>query len=203
MEEINVSSFKLPGAITVPLSGDGYGYVYVMSYPNSKHVKIGHALHPNSRASEIGGTLAPEKPIVEACIWCAERRQDVERSAHKLEAGSRGNGEWFDLTIERAMAAIIRAASGLNIQTLLVYDRNAVDLKEKKQALAAKAANELKAHKLALQELEKIQNEANKKRIFEKEGGFKSEVQHLPPSKVSRCKAAHPSAINNSSLRIV
>jgi hypothetical protein len=35
------------------------------------------------------------------------------------------------------------------------------------------------------------------------EGGFKSEVQHLPPSKVSRCKAAHPSAINNSSLRIV
>jgi FkbM family methyltransferase len=34
-------------------------------------------------------------------------------------------------------------------------------------------------------------------------GGFKSEVQHLPPSKVSRCKAAHPSAINNSSLRIV
>ena len=36
-----------------------------------------------------------------------------------------------------------------------------------------------------------------------KQGGFKSEVQHLPPSKVSRCKAAHPSAINNSSLRIV
>ena len=34
-------------------------------------------------------------------------------------------------------------------------------------------------------------------------GGFKPEVQHLPPSKVSRCKAAHPSAINNSSLRIV
>jgi len=37
----------------------------------------------------------------------------------------------------------------------------------------------------------------------EEQGGFKSEVQHLPPSKVSRCKAAHPSAINNSSLRIV
>ena len=34
------------------------------------------------------------------------------------------------------------------------------------------------------------------------QGGFKTEVQHLPPSKVSRCKAAHPSAINNSSLRI-
>ena len=39
--------------------------------------------------------------------------------------------------------------------------------------------------------------------VLLKLGGFKPEVQHLPPSKVSRCKAAHPSAINNSSLRIV
>ncbi|MBU4280713.1 MAG: hypothetical protein KKG11_09810 [Gammaproteobacteria bacterium] len=32
-------------------------------------------------------------------------------------------------------------------------------------------------------------------------GGFKSEVQHLPPSKVRRCKAPHPSAINSFSLK--
>ena len=32
-------------------------------------------------------------------------------------------------------------------------------------------------------------------------GGFKSEVQHLPPSKVRRCKAPHPSTINSSSLK--
>ena len=33
------------------------------------------------------------------------------------------------------------------------------------------------------------------------EGGFKSEVQHLPPSKVRRCKAPQPGVINNSSLK--
>jgi general secretion pathway protein E len=32
-------------------------------------------------------------------------------------------------------------------------------------------------------------------------GGFKSEVQHLPPSKVSRCKAVHPEGINSSRQR--
>lgn len=32
-------------------------------------------------------------------------------------------------------------------------------------------------------------------------GGFKSEVQHLPPSKVRRCKAPQPGVINNSSLK--
>lgn len=34
-----------------------------------------------------------------------------------------------------------------------------------------------------------------------KQGGFKSEVQHLPPSKVRRCKAPQPGDINNSSLK--
>ena len=32
-------------------------------------------------------------------------------------------------------------------------------------------------------------------------GGFKPEVQHLPPSKVRRCKAARREDINNSSLK--
>jgi hypothetical protein len=32
-------------------------------------------------------------------------------------------------------------------------------------------------------------------------GGFKSEVQHLPPSKVRRCKAPRREDINNSSLK--
>lgn len=32
-------------------------------------------------------------------------------------------------------------------------------------------------------------------------GGFKSEVQHLPPSKVRRCKAPQPGVTNNSSLK--
>ena len=33
--------------------------------------------------------------------------------------------------------------------------------------------------------------------------GFKSEVQHLQPSKVRRCKAFHPSDINNFNLKTV
>jgi hypothetical protein len=33
------------------------------------------------------------------------------------------------------------------------------------------------------------------------QGGLKSEVQHLPPSKVRRCKSPRREDINNSSLK--
>jgi branched-chain amino acid transport system ATP-binding protein len=42
---------------------------------------------------------------------------------------------------------------------------------------------------------------ADERLAFVYQGGFKSEVQHLPPSKVSRCKAVHPEGINSSRQR--
>ncbi len=38
-------------------------------------------------------------------------------------------------------------------------------------------------------------------RLHNREGGFKSEVQHLLPSKVRRCKAPRPSATNSCRLK--
>ena len=88
------------------ISGEGYGFVYVMSYPDSSKVKIGHALHPDTRASNIGGTLAPEDPQLEAYYWCSENREKVERAAHSALAQHRGKGEWFSVSVPQAMQAI-------------------------------------------------------------------------------------------------
>lgn len=92
------------------ISGTGYGYVYIMSYPNSNKYKIGHAINPTTRARDIGGTLAPETPILEAYFWCSERREDVERKAHELLRAKKSNGEWFNTSLDEAIKTIEEAA---------------------------------------------------------------------------------------------
>lgn len=104
------------------VSGAGYGFVYIMSYPGSDKLKIGHSLNPTSRAADIGGTLAPEKPVLEAYYWCSERREDVERKAHEIGGGNRHNGEWFTISTEGAMHIIERAAKVVNVEIQLVFE---------------------------------------------------------------------------------
>ncbi len=124
------------------VSGRKFGYVYVLSYPGSDKLKIGHSLDPFDRAEDIGGTKAPDNPVVEAFFWCAERREDVERAAHKLEQGTRHNGEWFDISVAQAMATIRKASEQVNVEIQLVYDRDdcerraAKELETERQALA-------------------------------------------------------------------
>jgi hypothetical protein len=115
-----MNRIKFQAAIT----GRKYGYVYVLSYPGSDKLKIGHSLDPFDRAEDIGGTKAPENPVVEAFFWCSERREDVERAAHKLQRESRHNGEWFNITVEQAMASIRDASVQVNVEVQLVYDRD-------------------------------------------------------------------------------
>jgi hypothetical protein len=105
------------------ISGEGYGFVYVMSYPDSSKVKIGHALHPDTRASNIGGTLAPEDPQLEAYYWCSENREKVERAAHSALAQHRGKGEWFSVSVPQAMQAIELAAVSLEIELKLIFSQ--------------------------------------------------------------------------------
>jgi hypothetical protein len=119
------------------LTGEGYGFVYVMSYPNSNKLKIGHSHFPNTRVAQIGGTLAPETPTLEAYFWCSERREDVERKAHELEAKNRHNGEWFTISLADALEAISNAAKEMNVEIKLVYERDSeprFDTPEKRQA---------------------------------------------------------------------
>jgi hypothetical protein len=106
------------------VSGPGYGYVYVMSYPGSTKFKVGHSLNPTSRASDIGGTLAPEIPKMAYCFWCSERREDVERRAHALLKEYRGNGEWFNAPIETIHRAIKDAAKNEAIEIKEVFSDN-------------------------------------------------------------------------------
>jgi hypothetical protein len=133
------------------VSGRKFGYVYVMSYPGSDKLKIGHSLDPFDRAEDIGGTKAPENPIVEAVFWCSERREDVERAAHKIEQTERHNGEWFNVSVERAMETIRNAAAKVNVQIQLVYDRG--DLAKNaaaKNEIARQEADEARIRELAL-----------------------------------------------------
>lgn len=103
-----------------PVSGEGYGYVYIMSYPNSDKVKIGHSLSPVLRASQIGGTLAPEEPQIEVLFWCAERREAVERAAHQIAKNQRGNGEWFALSVAQAVSTVEQAAVDVQVTAIQV-----------------------------------------------------------------------------------
>lgn len=115
------------------VSGPDFGYVYVLSYPESNKLKIGHSLDPFNRAKDIGGTKAPENPLVEAFFWCSERREDVERAAHRLAHSSRYNGEWFDISIDHALDVVRDAAIKVGVEVQLVYDLSETEKKIKAQ----------------------------------------------------------------------
>ena len=123
------------------VSGKDFGYVYVLSYPGSDKLKIGHSLDPFDRAKDIGGTKAPENPLVEAFFWCSERREDVERSAHRLERDTRHNGEWFTVSIGQAINVIRKAADDVGVEVQLVYDRNEYEKQAAAEEVAAQMAD--------------------------------------------------------------
>lgn len=124
------------------ISGTGYGYVYIMSYPNSNKYKIGHAINPTTRARDIGGTLAPETPILEVYFWCSERREDVERKAHELLKAKKSNGEWFNTSLDEAIKTIEEAAviTLVEIKKVFMNDKQGsfVTKEERKTWLAEK-----------------------------------------------------------------
>ena len=138
------------------ITGEGYGFVYVMSYPGSDKVKIGHTLNPVARATEIGGTMAPETPVIEAFFWCSERREAVERAAHRIEQENRSSGEWFTIPVHRAVSTIRRAAEQAGVIVQLVYDRNQFEARA-----AAEQATEQAARIAALRSA--VETEWNKR----------------------------------------
>ena len=139
------------------VSGPDFGYVYVLSYPESNKLKIGHSLDPFNRAKDIGGTKAPENPLVEAFFWCSERREDVERAAHRLAHSSRYNGEWFDISIDHALDVVRDAAIKVGVEVQLVYDLSETEKKIKAQQEVDVELNK-KAERLA-----EVDVELNKK----------------------------------------
>ena len=126
------------------VSGAGYGFVYILSYPGDDKLKIGHSLDPFNRAKDIGGTKAPEVPIVEAVFWCSERREDVERASHRLESGRRHNGEWFDISMERAFDVIQQAAQKAQVEIQIIFDKRETSKTLKEKAVYEKHLAALK-----------------------------------------------------------
>ena len=118
------------------VTGPDYGFVYLMTYPGSTKVKIGHSLDPITRATQIGGTLAPENPVPAAYYWCSERRHDVEKKAHELANSYRRNGEWFELATDEAMKIVIEAAKQCDIEIESVYKRKTGRFATKEQRQA-------------------------------------------------------------------
>jgi len=92
------------------------GFVYVLSYPGDPwRLKVGYASDPRARAKNIGGTLAPQAPKIEALYFVADEPQRVERAAHRRLRECRCNGEWFRCGLADARDAIERAAALLGV----------------------------------------------------------------------------------------
>lgn len=191
-----MSGLKPKETILLPVSGQGFGYVYVMSYPGSPHIKIGHSLNPSNRADDIGGTLGPETPVVEAYYWCSERRQDVERATHQLEQNSRYNGEWFTIPIDQALESIKDAAAEVGVQIQLTYDRN--ELAQKVAATAAAKQKEIELE--ATERLRQEEFKAERERIW-----LEHEPERIRLEKVRLWKLNEPERLqrrNEASFKI-
>lgn len=92
------------------------GFVYAMSYPDDRHhIKIGFTNNPTQRVRDIGGTLAPKNPQIEALYFAPEAPQRIERAVHRRLGECRVNGEWFRVGAADAADAIERAAGAMGL----------------------------------------------------------------------------------------
>lgn len=92
-------------------------YVYWLG-PNLPTVKIGHTNDPDRRLAEFRretGTPG-HKADFAAIVWLDRRREAVERAAHHALRAQRRDGEWFAVSPEMALLAILRAAREMGIR---------------------------------------------------------------------------------------
>lgn len=80
-------------------------YVYVIGSSDSRLVKIGKSIDPESRLAEIQ-RMSPVKLNV---LWTTEGGLELEGSLHRHFKHRRSHGEWFDFGTEDPVE-IVRAA---------------------------------------------------------------------------------------------
>ena len=92
-------------------------YVYWLG-PNLPTVKIGHTNNPARRLREfINETGTPgHKAAFAAIVWLDRRREAVELAVHRRLRDQRRDGEWFAVSAEDALAAIVAVAECMNIR---------------------------------------------------------------------------------------
>ncbi len=92
-------------------------YVYWLG-PNLPTVKIGHTNNPARRLEEFRretGTPG-HKASFAAIVWLDRRREAVELAVHRRLRDQRRDGEWFAVSAEDALAAIVAVAESMNIR---------------------------------------------------------------------------------------
>ena len=78
--------------------------VYVMD--NGRYRKVGFSANPAQRAKQVGQGL----PVAVVHTVETEFPRAVERAAHDLLTPHRVSREWFDVSVEDAIAAVNKAA---------------------------------------------------------------------------------------------
>ncbi len=110
--------FKFP--VAHPMAGSiidphSLGYVYVIGFEEPGIVKIGSAANPGMRLTELQcGNPFELKLLATVSIYSGNPCL-VEFAAHRLASQYRIRGEWFDLSAERAVKIILRAARNAKV----------------------------------------------------------------------------------------
>lgn len=86
------------------------GYVYIVGFDEADVVKIGCARCPATRLLELQ-VGCPFELKIHALVSIHEGdRFVIEGAAHKLAKDARIRGEWFELSVDEAIAVVIKAA---------------------------------------------------------------------------------------------
>lgn len=95
------------------ISPDDETFVYVIGRQNERPLKIGVSANPDGRAFDLS-VAHPLKLAVLYRIAAKTRAQAMqwEKTAHMKLAECRLDGEWFDVGLPEAIAAICEAAHG-------------------------------------------------------------------------------------------
>lgn len=104
-----------------PIAGGGgdaesLGYVYVIGFDEAEIVKIGSARSVGSRLSSLQGGSPFELKLLAAVSVYSDEPHHVEFAAHKLACEFRIRGEWFELGVDDALRAILKAARNKKIR---------------------------------------------------------------------------------------
>lgn len=86
------------------------GYVYVVGFEEPGIVKIGSAANPSTRLLELQCGCPFELQVKAAVSIHDGDPILVEFAAHRLAKDAHIRGEWFELSVDEAIAVIIKAA---------------------------------------------------------------------------------------------
>ena len=88
------------------------GFIYVMKEAGSDRVKIGITRSPQTRLAQLQAGCPSRIDYAFVAPVSGDPRA-IEKEAHRMLAGHRLGGEWFDCTPELAIAAVAGAAAKL------------------------------------------------------------------------------------------